>query len=182
MIEKKTHRKLALAIAITKALDDPFDRLTKTYTVSFSEMTPCMNIDEVALELRVAIEFAQQASLAALISVFMHEARHWTLQHHRRWQLAKQDMQSWILPEDFLPDAEAVPGVKFKLWNIAADCEIYPTLSHIPIIRGDDSLRAGRWPCSKLRFGTAEQMLYKLVYDDEARSEALKYLRGEKAE
>lgn len=177
MIEKKTQRKLNLAVAITEALDDPFYRMAQDYSILLSEMVQRLQIDCINKEVNVSIEFVQERSLALLITTLMHEARHWSLNHHERWQSLKQMIYESNIPREFYVDgAGPKQTLLFMFWNIAADCEIYPLLSHMPIVREEAAIRAGKYPCSTVKAGTAEQMMHQLMHKEEARKEALEFI------
>jgi len=187
MTDRKMQRKLDLAVLIATAIDDPFREMMHTHTVVMSHAVDRMQWSDPKKQMTVSPLYVEEHSIPSLITTLMHEARHWKLNHHTKWQRTKNDlttmfsMRRWVgknmtVPPEFILNDNLYWELLFKVWNIAADCEIYPMLSHLPIIREEKSLRIGEWPCSLIMLGTAEFMFVQILMDEKARKEVLEFI------
>lgn len=171
MSERGVKRKLNLAVFVAKAFDDTFLTMMKTHDVELTYQVNTVQYSHDSRKILVSIPFATDHSIVMLISVLMHEAKHWSLNHAERWSVLKKCI---IVPEELrMKDA-----LLFMVWNIAADCEVFSLLHHFPVVRENNAIRAGKYPCSKVRSASAEEMMIEMIEREECRKEVLRFING----
>jgi hypothetical protein len=184
MHPKVARRKLKLAVFIAKALDNIFEEMMKVCTMESTFQVNTMQFDEKEKKLRVSPDFVDRSSVPLLISVLMHEARHWKMNHHGRWLKVRQNIMftysinSDRFPKEYLNDDQC-PNMFliFMVWNLAGDCEINQSMLHIPIVRNDaEAIQPGQYPCTNVGIGNTEMMFYRMIHNEPCRSEVLGYL------
>ena len=186
MHPKVARRKLKLAVFIARNLDSVFEEMMKDCTIESTFAVLRMQFDAVEKKCLVSPDFVDKSSVPLLISVLMHEARHWKLKHYEQWQQIKKDT-IYILAiapdkfpkEFFYADGRPNMFLMFKVWNLAGDAEINNSMMHVPIVRNDsEAIQAGEYPCTNVNIGDVEHMFRQMVYVQQCREEVVKYLLG----